>query len=93
MPGTLTGRNRSGLVPVAKDPRALFAPRSPGGILLAMRAGLCDSCRHQKLIKNTRGATFSLCARSLTDPEYPKYPPLPVIKCRGYEEPATPAHR
>jgi hypothetical protein len=49
-------------------------------------AGLCDSCRHQKLIRNTRGSTFSMCERSKTDPSFPKYPRLPVQRCRGYEE-------
>lgn len=48
-------------------------------------AGLCDGCRHQKLIGNTRGSTFSLCLRSKTDPAYPKYPRIPVLSCRGYE--------
>lgn len=28
---------------------------------------------------------FYLCERSLTDPRYPKYPPLPVLSCPGYE--------
>jgi hypothetical protein len=48
-------------------------------------AGLCDSCRHQKLIHNTRGSTFSMCLRSREDPAYPKYPRLPVVKCPGWE--------
>jgi len=49
------------------------------------RAGLCDSCRHQKIIRNTRGSSFSLCDRSRTDPAFPKYPRLPVGECRGWE--------
>jgi hypothetical protein len=48
-------------------------------------AGLCDRCRHQRVIRNTRGSSFSLCERSKTDPEYPRYPRLPVADCRGYE--------
>jgi hypothetical protein len=48
-------------------------------------AGLCDSCRHQRVIRNTRGSSFSLCERSKTEPEYPRYPRLPVVECRGYE--------
>jgi hypothetical protein len=48
-------------------------------------AGLCDSCRHQQLVHNTRGSTFSLCRRSRTDPAYPRYPRLPVRECAGYE--------
>ena len=53
--------------------------------LRAMHAGLCDSCRHQKLIRNTRGSSFSLCERSKSDERYPKYPRLPVELCPGYE--------
>jgi hypothetical protein len=48
-------------------------------------AGLCDSCRHQRVVRNTRGSTFSLCERSKTDPAFPRYPRLPVIECAGYE--------
>jgi len=48
-------------------------------------AGLCDSCRHQRLVHNTRGSTFSLCERSRTDPGYPRYPRLPVHSCAGHE--------
>ena len=52
-------------------------------------AGLCDSCVHQRLVRNTRGSTFSLCERSRTDPAFPRYPRLPVAECRGHE-PRTP---
>jgi hypothetical protein len=48
-------------------------------------AGLCDTCEHQVQVRNTRGSVFSLCARSRTDPAYPRYPRLPVIECPGYE--------
>lgn len=49
-------------------------------------AGLCDSCRHQRLVSNTRGSVFSLCERSRTDPGYPRYPRLPVTRCSGHEQ-------
>ena len=49
-------------------------------------AGLCDRCLHQRLIHNTRGSVFSLCERSKTDPDFPRYPRLPVRSCRGFEE-------
>jgi hypothetical protein len=51
----------------------------------AIPAGLCDGCRHQRLVPNTRGSVFSLCERSRTDPTYPRYPRLPVLSCAGYE--------
>jgi hypothetical protein len=57
-----------------------------------MKRGLCDSCRHQRLVHNTRGSTFSMCERSKTEPQlYPKYPRLPVERCAGYER--RPAER
>ena len=48
-------------------------------------AGLCDSCRHQKLIRTGRGSEFSMCLRSKAEPAYPKYPRVPVGQCPGYE--------
>jgi hypothetical protein len=48
-------------------------------------AGLCDSCRHQKLIRTGRGSEFSMCLRSKYDPRYDKYPRVPVGRCPGYE--------
>jgi hypothetical protein len=48
-------------------------------------AGLCDSCAHQRIVGNTRGSSFSLCERSRTDPDYPRYPRLPVTACAGWE--------
>jgi hypothetical protein len=48
-------------------------------------AGLCDSCRHQELVPNTRGSVFSLCLRSRTDPAYRRYPRIPVLACPGHE--------
>jgi hypothetical protein len=50
-----------------------------------MRNGLCDRCRHQRVVRNTRGSVFSLCERSKVDPSYPKYPRVPVLECRGFE--------
>ena len=52
---------------------------------MEVNAGLCDSCRHQKLIRNTRGSAFSMCLRSRTEERFPKYPRLPVVRCPGYE--------
>jgi hypothetical protein len=48
-------------------------------------AGLCERCKHQRIVKNTRGSRFSLCERSKTDPEFPRYPRLPVLECGGFE--------
>ncbi len=47
--------------------------------------GLCGLCRHQQVVRTGRGSVFSLCTRSRTDPAYPKYPRVPVLRCRGFE--------
>jgi DNA-3-methyladenine glycosylase I len=48
-------------------------------------AGLCDTCGHQRVVRNTRGSVFSLCQRSREDERYPRYPRVPVTSCPGYE--------
>jgi hypothetical protein len=48
--------------------------------------GLCDTCRHQQVVPNTRGSVFSLCRRSRDEPDrFPRYPRLPVLRCPGYQ--------
>jgi len=51
--------------------------------------GLCETCRHAKENRNDRGSVFLYCRKSETDSRFPKYPPLPVIRCPGHE-PAPP---
>lgn len=55
--------------------------RTPAGHL----AGLCATCAHHRVVQNRRGSRFYLCERSRSDPSYPRYPPLPVLRCRGWE--------
>lgn len=49
------------------------------------RAGLCPVCRHVRETGNRQGSVFFLCTRSQTDPRFPKYPPMPVLACPGFE--------
>jgi hypothetical protein len=51
----------------------------------AERAGLCATCVHAQVVTSSRGSTFYLCRLSFTDPRFPRYPPLPVLRCAGYE--------
>jgi predicted CoA-binding protein len=46
--------------------------------------GLCRDCRHARQVPAT-DTTYWLCRRSSTDPSFPKYPPLPVRACRGFQ--------
>jgi len=38
-----------------------------------------------QIMKSDRGSTFYMCQLSVTDPAFPKYPRLPVLRCVGYE--------
>ena len=60
-------------------------PQDEGSTTVEVKAGLCDSCRHQRVVSNTRGSSFSLCERAKVDARYPKYPRIPVLRCAGYE--------
>ncbi len=55
------------------------------------RFGLCDSCVHMKLNRNTRGSVFLFCKLSREDERFPKYPAVPVQQCTGYRRPTAPA--
>lgn len=57
----------------------------PGWTLLPGNAGLCRRCRHARLLTSKRSA-FLRCGLSDGDPEFPRYPRLPVVACRGFEE-------
>ena len=60
--------------------------------LPAPETGLCDSCRHQQIVRTTRGSVFSLCRRSRDEPDrFPRYPRLPVLRCPGHERGAPTA--
>jgi hypothetical protein len=48
--------------------------------------GLCADCIHRKEIRSDRGSVFVMCLRSFSEPAYPKYPRLPVLRCAGFED-------
>ena len=57
---------------------------------MTLGAGLCDTCKHQRIVRNTRGSSFSLCERSKAEPDrFPRYPRIPVTACPGYERATT----
>jgi hypothetical protein len=35
-------------------------------------------------VVSAKGSRFLLCRLSQQDPAYPKYPPQPIIRCRGH---------
>lgn len=54
----------------------------------AQPAGLCDRCEHCKRVDSARGSVFRLCLLHEHDPRFPKYPPLPVLRCPGFAQKA-----
>ncbi len=48
------------------------------------QAGLCLDCRFVKVAGNKKGSTFFLCRRSDDEPQYARYPALPVLDCAGF---------
>ena len=52
---------------------------------LPPEAGLCATCRHTREIVSSKGSRFYYCGRSKTDPDYVRYPNLPVLACGGYQ--------
>lgn len=47
-------------------------------------AGLCAGCANVREIRTRTGSRFLLCELSTVDPAFPRYPPLPVLRCRGF---------
>jgi len=54
------------------------------------RVGLCARCRHARRIVSSKGSEFWMCQLAATDARFKKYPPLPVLRCAGFQsgEPA-----
>ncbi|HEV2671447.1 MAG TPA: hypothetical protein VGU74_10155 [Gemmatimonadales bacterium] len=62
--------------------------------MIEREVGLCATCRWVQIVKNRRGSVFYRCTRADTDARFVRYPPLPVLRCPGYErraeeDPAT----
>jgi hypothetical protein len=51
-----------------------------------MIRSLCETCTWMREVITPKGSRFLLCQLSQTDPDYPKYPAQPVVRCEGYRE-------
>jgi len=51
-------------------------------------AGLCATCEHLRVLASAR-SVFARCGLAETDPRFPRYPALPVVRCLGYREAPT----
>jgi hypothetical protein len=54
------------------------------GPVLSTPAGLCATCEHLRL-QASKTSVFVRCGLAEVDSRFPKYPPLPVVVCGGYE--------
>jgi|CXWL01.1.fsa_nt_gi hypothetical protein len=60
---------------------------------LAVDPGLCVGCAHLRVLRSPR-SVFVRCGRADDDPRFPRYPPLPVLRCPGFAvRGAAPADR
>ncbi|KIG19574.1 hypothetical protein DB30_00083 [Enhygromyxa salina] len=50
-----------------------------------MSPGLCERCVHARKIVSGKGSVFWRCAVSERINGWPKYPPLPVLRCPHHE--------
>ncbi|MEJ7602590.1 MAG: hypothetical protein WKG01_32160 [Kofleriaceae bacterium] len=44
------------------------------------RASICHACQHLRTVTSGKGSVFLMCK----EPTLPKYPPQPVVHCRGF---------
>ena len=51
-----------------------------------MTPSLCETCAWMREVVTPKGSRFLLCQLSQTDPDYPKAPPQPVVRCDGYRK-------
>lgn len=51
---------------------------------LPVDPGLCASCTQLRIL-TSRTSAFVRCGKAEEDGRFPRYPPLPVVQCAGYE--------
>jgi len=52
--------------------------------------GLCSDCQHARVIEHPRGGKpYYRCALANDDPNFDKFPAVPVLLCRGYRRIST----
>lgn len=61
----------------------MSAPPRDLAARLGADPGLCATCRHAELLASRR-SVFLRCGLAATDPRFPRYPPLPVLRCAGH---------
>jgi hypothetical protein len=90
--GVLAGKGIGGIQGIVmKSRQSAFPPLSTRAKLKVMAedlrktVGLCERCRHVRMLRSDRSSIFYQCALSFTDMLFRKYPTLPVLFCLGHE--------
>jgi hypothetical protein len=50
-----------------------------------MNVGLCLTCQHARRTVSDRGSVFYRCELARTNPDFRKYPALPILSCSGWK--------
>jgi len=53
------------------------------------RIGLCRTCTHSRQVPS-RTTLYWMCELAATDPRFPRYPRLPVLRCAGWRRTGEP---
>ena len=56
-------------------------------------AGLCPYCENHRKVQSSKGSVFVLCKLSERNPDYARYPRLPVWQCPGFAAQGSEADR
>src|SRR2546427_765821 len=57
-----------------------------GTVFVAVADVLSPPCRWARMVPSRRGSPFFGGGRAESDAPFPRYPPLPVLRCVGYEQ-------
>lgn len=50
-----------------------------------MTQSLCEICQSMREVISAKGSRFLLCRLSQANPNYPKYPSQPIVRCEGFQ--------
>jgi len=78
MPGAPAGDDAGGAGPGPAEPPGAAGAAGP-------EVGLCRACDHARPQRSPRGSAFWRCGRAEREPGFLRYPPLPVVRCAGFE--------
>jgi hypothetical protein len=70
-------------MPESTDSDARFSDELQG--IDVGSTGLCADCRSLRAQCTKRGVVFFRCARADEDDRFMRYPPIPVMKCGGFD--------